>query len=418
MSVYQKCPMKQMRNLCMRMPRRYYVSAEELTIQREKHFHLSRYADQVAEYAGKEPTRRTVQEQLLMGQKVMRNQDLLIESAAFLQEEMLVRLARSIRSFQNLPYIVGINPKIQDVYIKCWDWFTSLQDWTEKNGVVSNSNLEESFTNHLLQVFQDHGDVMHNLRKGVHEIRALPSSESVDFDYVDKFITQFIMRRISWRVLAETHLALKEPKGMLYNGVFNLECKPSLLGLDALSKIQYLCDSELGASPDFAVKGDTSTSLEYIDAHLSYVLYELFKNSMRATVNFNKDKGGVLPKVVMRICHGEDITISIHDRGGGIPPAIAEKIWVYGFTTVTEDAAPKSGVSAYFPGMTHQNDNEEDRDSKPLAGWGFGLPLSRCYIEYLGGNVQLNNMPGYGTDTILTLPKLSSDRCRERLDFA
>eukprot|EP01059_Diplonema_ambulator_P017425 TRINITY_DN2943_c0_g1_i1.p1 TRINITY_DN2943_c0_g1~~TRINITY_DN2943_c0_g1_i1.p1 ORF type:complete len:410 (+),score=93.47 TRINITY_DN2943_c0_g1_i1:49-1278(+) len=397
------------------IPKRYYVSAEQLTIMREKHFHLSKFADAVEKYAGMEPRRKTVQEQLEFGVSVIKDRSLLIESARYLQQEMLIRLARTIRSFQNLPYIVGINARIQDVYVKCWDWFVTLHQWTEKYGMVENASQEELYTKHLLEVFEDHGNIMHVMRQGIAEVRDLPSSDSVDFKYVDQFLTQFIMRRISWRVLAETHLALKSPKGSQFNGVFNLKCRPSLIALDAFSKAQYICEAEMGAAPEYVLKGDTNTTFEYIDAHLHYVLLELFKNSMRATTQRHKKFD--LPKVVMRICHGNEITLTIHDRGGGIPPEVADNIWTYGFTTVQENKP--STINAYFPGMRGDSlDIEAIQGDKALAGWGFGLPLSRCYIEYLGGSISMNNMPGYGCDTIIRLPKLHSKNCGERLDFA
>eukprot|EP00754_Rhynchopus_humris_P030893 Rhum_TRINITY_DN15301_c14_g1::Rhum_TRINITY_DN15301_c14_g1_i1::g.150497::m.150497/K00905/BCKDK; [3-methyl-2-oxobutanoate dehydrogenase (acetyl-transferring)] kinase len=399
---------------------RFYVSAEQLTIVREKHFHLSKYAGAVEKFAGQEPVRKTVREQLEFGEQVRENPELLVQSAQYVQTEILVRLARTIRSFQNLPYIVGINPRIQSVYVKCWDWFVSLYEFMQDNGKVTSSEGEAAFTTHLLTVFQDHGNIMQYLRQGVAEVRDLPSSDSVDFAYVDGFLTRFILRRTSWRVLAENHLAYRSPKGSKFNGVYHLNCRPALIASDTFSKAQYLCETELAAAPGFAVKGDTKTSFAYIDAHLSYILLELIKNSMRATVSHHRKSGRhgeKIPKVVLRICDGEDITISLHDRGGGIPKDIAEDVWGYGFTTV-EDTT-HTNTNAYFPGMEHASlDLDTMVGTKQLAGWGFGLPLSKTYIEYLGGHIAVHNMPGYGCDTVLTLPKLSSPDYREQVDYA
>ena len=42
----------------------------------------------------------------------------------------------------------------------------------------------------------------------------------------------------------------------------------------------------------------------------------------------------------------------------------------------------------------------------PLAGLGYGLPISRSYARYFGGDLNLMSMEGYGTDAFLHLPRL------------
>ena len=44
----------------------------------------------------------------------------------------------------------------------------------------------------------------------------------------------------------------------------------------------------------------------------------------------------------------------------------------------------------------------------PMAGFGYGLPISRLYAQYFGGDLKLISMEGYGTDVYLHLNRLSS----------
>ena len=52
---------------------------------------------------------------------------------------------------------------------------------------------------------------------------------------------------------------------------------------------------------------------------------------------------------------------------------------------------------------------ERDTDQAPLAGYGYGLPLSRLYARYFQGDVNLVSMEGLGTDAMVYL-KVGTER--------
>jgi hypothetical protein len=53
---------------------------------------------------------------------------------------------------------------------------------------------------------------------------------------------------------------------------------------------------------------------------------------------------------------------------------------------------------------------EQDDEDGPavLAGYGYGLPISRLYARYFGGDLQIISMEGYGTDAYLHLNRLGN----------
>lgn len=107
-------------------------------------------------------------------------------------------------------------------------------------------------------------------------------------------------------------------------------------------RARQLCFETYGRAPSVRVTGDTAAHLPYVWGHLDYILFELFKNSMRAVVEQQMRDGvgvaaadGALPSVGVRICQApEAITIHVADRGGGLAPEVRDSVWRYGFTTI------------------------------------------------------------------------------------
>ena len=71
--------------------------------------------------------------------------------------------------------------------------------------------------------------------------------------------------------------------------------------------------------------------------------------------------------------------MQVSDEGGGIPRSGVARIWTYMYST------------AKIP----MPDMEEVGDTQPvvLAGYGYGLPLSRLYARYFGGDLQVRAQP-------------------------
>jgi pyruvate dehydrogenase kinase 2/3/4 len=97
----------------------------------------------------------------------------------------------------------------------------------------------------------------------------------------------------------------------------------------------------------------------------------------------------------------EDVVIKVSDEGGGIPRSHIKKIWSYLFTT----ADPS--IQESIVGTTQHVDHGTD---SPLAGLGYGLPISRSYCRYFGGDLSIMSMEGFGTDAFVYLTRLGNTK--------
>ena len=109
------------------------------------------------------------------------------------------------------------------------------------------------------------------------------------------------------------------------------------------------------------------------------------KNSLRATVESHPEADyDEFPDVKVVIADGErneDVCIKISDEGGGIRRSDIPKIFSYLFTT----ARNRSGMSD-----DEFDDYHDFSRESPLAGLGYGLPISRGYARYFGGDLQVH----------------------------
>lgn len=177
-------------------------------------------------------------------------------------------------------------------------------------------------------------------------------------------------------------------------GLVSQAASPYDIAQQAINDAAYMCTRTHGDAPEVTIHGRTDLKFTYVPSHISYMLLELLKNSMRATVETHGiDK---MPPIRIIIADGEnneDVVIKVSDEGGGIRRSNMHRIWSYLFTTADHRILDK------MLGSQEGTDNVRDFDTaSPLAGLGYGLPISRNYARYFGGELVIMSMEGYGTD--------------------
>ncbi|KAK3246400.1 hypothetical protein CYMTET_44060 [Cymbomonas tetramitiformis] len=308
--------------------------------------------------------------------------------AKFVHRELAIRYAVRIHELQRLPQWCGdiaAFHEVQNIYLESFRKLRHIPAPQDSNGVIELTNLLEDIS-------QRHGVVLKRLAAAVHDLRKKGRiSSEAHSNYLECFLDRNMTARIGTLMLTQQHLSL-QPGNHQYGWVGNiqLECRPANICHTAAFYARELCEKEYGWAPEVQVHGDTDAQLAYFPAYIHYVMGELLKNAVRATMERNpKDP----PPVEVEIGGGDtEVGVCVRDHGGGIPRELQEKVWQYSFTSVKQDDRLQNVLY------------EQDRPL--LAGLGFGLPLSRLYARYFGGDIQLNSLVNRGTSAYYQMNRL------------
>lgn len=219
---------------------------------------------------------------------------------------------------------------------------------------------------------------------------------------IQQFLDRFYMSRIGIRMLIGQHIAInEEPQRENYVGVICTKTNVREVCEDAIDRARFICEEYYGLAeaPQVELYCPNDISFLYVPGHLVHMLFEILKNSLRATIETHSRDGNLdsFPSVKVIVAVGdEDITVKISDEGGGIKRSAIPLVWTYLYTTV-EDT----------PDLNPDYNNSDFR--APMAGFGYGLALSRLYARYFNGDLKLISMEGYGTDVYLHLNRLSTN---------
>lgn len=322
----------------------------------------------------------------------------LLKSAQYLYNELPVRIAHRIVGFRGLPFIVGCNPtilQVHEMYIRAFHILF-------KHPPVIDLRSEETYTETLQQLLDEHKDVVTLLAEGFSECRKHLQNEGM----IKAFLDRTLKSRLGIRMLAEHHLALHSEKPN-HVGIITASFSPRSLVTQKAEFVRDVCQNKYGHAPEFRVTGHVHATFPYIAPPLEYILGELLKNAFRAVAESHMENRHNLPDINITIANNDrDFIIRISDKGGGIAHDIVKQVWDYNFTTSGTDERVNTGLFDEITSPQHMSGSAPGR----MHGYGFGLPGSKAYVEFLGGSLTIETMQGIGTDVYLRLPHIDGDR--------
>ncbi|CAF1026122.1 unnamed protein product [Rotaria sordida] len=319
------------------------------------------------------------------------------QSFLFLRNELPVRLASMMKEMGHLPSRLLEMPSVKTVN----GWYgTSLFELYSFRDSQPTNEIVRKFTEVLQNIRKRHTTVIETLAQGYMEFSDSGKVKEYEESQIQYFLNRFHLSRISIRLLIYQHTMCfgeEIPEHPTHLGFVDPLCYVEDIIKDAFENAQFLCEGYYLTAPSLelrcinATNPDEPICIAYVPSHLYHIMFELFKNSMRATVEYAESKklSTTLPPIIVDIVKAkEDLTIRISDRGGGIPRSKADKIFRYMYSTAPR---PVSLTDSQHSGPV------------PLAGFGYGLPISRLYARYFNGNLEIHSIDGHGTDAYIYL---------------
>ncbi|KAI8085103.1 branched-chain alpha-ketoacid dehydrogenase [Halteromyces radiatus] len=318
-----------------------------------------------------------------------RTTERLLKSANYVRHELPIRIAHRLREFQNLPFIVGVNPHMQQVYRLYWEAFDRLRSVPP----IKTQQDNERFCELLYTSLQAHLVVIPQLALGIQECE-----QHMNREKRDKFMNSTLRSRISRRVLAEQHLILSNCV-MIFQ-----HCSAHRTLGACIEKAHTLYPQipvivEDGPDIDFAYVGD----------HIEYILYQLLLNAMQHANNINHtnnvSSSSSVPIRVTMCTNATDVFFRISDQAGGISPEVYRSIYSFGHHATGNFQHFKTWKATVSDDQQQKQQQKEQEQSVNMP-LGMGLPMSKVYAEYWGGDLNIQTLHGWGTDAYVRIPKL------------
>ncbi|CAH7672309.1 branched-chain alpha-ketoacid dehydrogenase kinase [Phakopsora pachyrhizi] len=282
----------------------------------------------------------------------------LIQGANFVQSQLPTRIARRIRDFQQLPFVVASNIHLMETYNLYVEAFEKIRSFPK----VTNRDRNQEWCRFLGDLLKEHRVVIPQLAIGIAE-----TADHLTNHQIEKFMTIMFHSRICRRVLAEHHIALTSHEENL--GVIETRLEVGKV----LERCIELVKSNIQSQSDGTV----------------------LLNSFRAAIDYSSRNLPTLSNFKIKIHIASSPVIFFHlaerkerIRGltqvGGLEGKVREHVRVDQNSSLTHEA-------------------EEIQEARLR----IGLPLSSIYAQFLGGSLEMFSIKGY-SDVVLSIPKLGT----------
>lgn len=346
-----------------------------------------------------------------------------LRNCQFLHKEIPVRLAQRSVDLLTLPHGLSEAVPIRQVASIYLNFLRRFKEFPYPVTVEQ----EGRFTDMLQTIVLNRSSVPVSIAQGVKTwwLKEQPGDEE-RLQEMEEALYRFFTARVGLRFLTE-HFVLSSNRESAkalrkVTSIFPLSGsseKDKVLGciqsdVDVVKEIRRVADLVTHQTKEYY--GGLCPVIDIIDCvsehefthvphHLHYMVSELLKNSCRASMRRYKEHQAAgettaeIPSIRVIVVKGEeDVTIKIADKGGGIPRSLIATIWKFAHSTASEDELQAEFGTDVTSGARIR---------------GFGLPLSRIYARYFGGELTLKSTEGYGLDAYLHLPRLGD--CCENL---
>ncbi|RHY71607.1 hypothetical protein DYB34_004246 [Aphanomyces astaci] len=284
--------------------------------------------------------------------------ELRLKASAFLHNELQIRFARAVVELSELP--LGLN-ETPPVKMAIANYTTFLHDVAAMKA-PSTPEEDAIFTSRITQMKKQGSNLVPMICGGLHTIKTTPRGidalrlQDVQDDLNTRLDT-FFLSRIGIRMLIGQHS--KDGGRVKLTDVQDIVH-------EAVARASALCAAFCGPPPPVIVRVVENGNVPFM-----YTLH-------RVTT---------LTKRVL------DLTIKISDEGGGVPRSEWRKLWQYTYSTADDDMDP-----SVYQGQVNFRDH--------FCGGGYGLPISRLFARYFGGEVTFVSSEGFGSSVFIQAHRL------------